>query len=173
MKNKLILILCIILISCNSSKKIYIQKKVEQKTSNCLKKGLCSITFLPNKTISFKKDAAGITYPVILEGNKTLFKYTFLKNNKNLQDSFYSEIIYAELDKTFTEINLNNKQLQKIKLHFGRLCYCKGETGYYPITNGYFRLKKVNANSIEVQIDFKNKKVPQLINRINETIFLK
>lgn len=173
MKNNLFLVLCIALASCNSSKEIYFQKEIKQTANNCLKNGYCKTTLLPNKSISFKKDAAEITHPVISKGNKTIFKYTFTKQNKKIQDSFYSEIIYAELNSTITEINLKNEQLEKIKLHFGRLCFCKGQTGYYPITKGYFKLKKINHNTIKIEINFKNEKVPQLIQTINETIFIK
>lgn len=174
MKKQLIpLIFFVLFTACNTSQTIHFQKKIEENTKNCLQQGTCKIAFLPNKAISFKKDAQGNTYPVISEGNKTIFKYTFTKEDKKIQDSFYSEIIYAELDSTTTKINLKNNQLQKIKLHFGRLCFCKGQTGYYPITNGYFKLKKINANTINVQIKFENEKVPQLIKHLNESISIK
>ena len=79
----------------------------------------------------------------LLLGNKTLLKYSYHNNPpKNTQDGHYSEIIYAELDSTITKTNLKNEDLKKVKLHFGRLCFCKGATGYYPISIGEFSIKK-------------------------------
>ena len=81
--------------------------------------------------------------------------------------------MYAELEPTITKTALKNAALKNIKLHFGRLCFCKGETGYYPIKNGEFNIKKVGENTISISINFKILEVPQITTNINETISLK
>lgn len=175
MKN--ILLLCFVfLASCKTSKNTVIELSEHMflTTENCPENGECSIEFIPNKTIEFKKDEFGIAYPVISEGNKSIFKFTFNKKPiVNTQDSNYTEIVYAELDNPINEISLIGNELETIKLHFGRLCYCKGETGYFPIKNGSFNIDKLKNNSLKVDIEFTIKEVPQIISKITETVSLK
>lgn len=175
MKN-IVPFIIILFASCNSSKNLnYTATNAILSTSlNCPDNGKCSVELIPNKTIEFKSDEFGNLYPVISEGDKTILKYTFIKNPKlNTEDSNYTELIYAELDKTITAVNYTSKNLQNIKLYFGRLCYCKGETGYYPIKNGDFKITKTSKNTMNISFDFNVTEVPQIISKINETISLK
>lgn len=175
MKNILSIII-IVFASCKPSQNVNltVREAVFTKTANCPDNGKCSIELIPNKSLGFHKNATGISYPIISEGEKTILKYTYKRNPiPNTQDSNYTEIVYAELGKTITEISLTGKELQTIKLYFGRLCFCKGETGYYPIKNGEFKLKKLDKNSIKIDFEFKISEVPQIISKISETISLK
>jgi len=175
MKNILLLIL-VFFASCKPTQTLNftLNETVYTKTMNCLENGECTIELIPNKSLEFKKDEFGNSYPIITEGEKTILKYTYKRSPvSNTQDSNYTEIVYAELDKTITEISLTSKELQTIKLYFGRLCYCKGETGYYPIKNGNFKMEKAGKNAVKIDIDFKISEVPQIISKISETISLK
>ncbi|WP_456378928.1 hypothetical protein [Lutibacter sp.] len=175
MKNILLLII-VLFASCKSNKNINftVQEPMLVETSNYLDNGTSSMELIPNKTIEFKKDAFGIVYPVISEGDKTIFKYTYKRNPiSNTQDSNYTEIVYAELDKNITQTTLTSEKLQTIKLYFGRLCYCKGETGYYPIKNGNFKISELTKNSFKINFEFTIKEVPQIISKISETVSLK
>lgn len=175
MKNLLLLIL-VLFTSCKSKQTIGFQlnEPIFEETKNCINNGSCSIELIPHKLLEFKKDEFGNLYPIISEGEKTILKYTYRRNPvPNIQDSNYTEIIYAELDQTITRISLTSKELQTVKLHFGRLCYCKGQTGYYPITNGNFSIKKSGKDTLEIAIDFKINKVPQIISKISESVSLK
>ena len=175
MKN-LLLLLIILFSSCKSSQNLSftLNEVVTLETENCPDNGICTIELIPNKSLVFKQDDFGNSYPIITEGDKTIFKYTYTRNPiPNTQDSNYTEIIYAELDKTISEINLHDSQLQNLKLYFGRLCFCKGETGYYPIKNGEFKISKTGRNAINIDFKFIIKEVPQIISEINETISLK
>lgn len=146
---------------------------ISQNIENCLENSTCTLEIIPNKTIEFKKDKFGIGYPIINEGNKILLKYTFNKNtDKNLQDGFYTEIVYAELN-SIENTSLLDKDLQQIKLYFGRLCYCKGETGYFPIEEGLFSIKQLSEKEFNIDINFTVSQVPQIISSINQTISLK
>jgi hypothetical protein len=141
---------------------------------DCPENGTCNLELLPNKSIEFKSDEFGNLYPVISDGDKTLFQYTFQKNPlKNTEDSNYTEIIYAELPSEITEVSITNEELQNVKLYFGRLCYCKGATGYYAIKNGEFKISKASKDSITFKVDFKITEVPQIISTINQTVSLK
>tara|TARA_R110001583_G_scaffold40294_3_gene128838 strand:- start:437 stop:958 length:522 start_codon:yes stop_codon:yes gene_type:complete len=170
MKN-IVPFLFILIISCKPS--FIVSQQINQKAISCPENSECSFELIPNKSIEFKTDDFGILYPIITDGEKTLLKYTFKKNPiKNTQDSNYSEIIYAELDTKFTEVTLENEDLQKVKLYFGRFCYCKGQTGYYPIKNGTFKILKAGKNTVNFNLNFEIKEVPQIISIINETISL-
>lgn len=175
MKN-ILLLLIILFSSCKSAKNMSftVQENIFIETENCPDNGTCTIELIPNQALKFNTDEFGHSYPVITEGEKTILKYTYNKNPaKDTQDSNYTEIVYAEFEQNTTPISLTNSQLQTIKLYFGRLCYCKGQTGYYPIKNGEFKLKKLNENTLKIEFDFKISEVPQIISKINETISLK
>ncbi|WP_457609548.1 hypothetical protein [Lutibacter sp.] len=168
-------IIFVLFISCKSTQKTNkVSESIIMTTKNCPNNGRCVLELIPNKSLIFKTDEFGNSYPVISEGEKTILKYTYKRNPiSKTQDSDYTEIVYAELGKTITEFSLNNEDLKTIKLHFGRLCYCKGETGYYPIKNGTFKITLINRKTIKIDFEFNINKVPQIISKINETIYLK
>ena len=78
----------------------------------------------------------------------------------NLQDAGYREEIIFELD-NFDPIKLGSSSLQKTKMLFGRFCFCRGQTGYYKVTEGTFEI----ANQIAT-LQFKVSEVPQITNEI-------
>jgi hypothetical protein len=175
MKNIWVIIFALFL-SCKpcQSLKLTVNEAVLVKTINCPENGDCTIELIPNKTITFKKDNTDVLYPEITEGEKTLLKYTFKRKAiPNIQDSDYTEIIYAELNETLSEITMTDAAMKNIKLHFGRLCYCKGENGYFPIEKGEFEISKIEKNTIKIDLNFIIKEVPQIITAINESISLK
>jgi hypothetical protein len=173
MKN--ILIICVlVLVSCKTSKSVIsASETVLVQSENCPENGNCVLELIPNKTIVFKKDEFGNLYPVISEGTKTLFKYTFTKKPiSETEDSNYTEIVYAELDLN-NNFNLQNETLKNIKMHYGRLCFCKGESGYFSVEKGVFNLTKMEGDLVKIDVDFVVKKIPQLISEIHETVSLK
>ncbi|MFK5957466.1 MAG: hypothetical protein QM495_01210 [Lutibacter sp.] len=175
MKN-LVLLIIILFSSCKitKNKTFTVNNNLNFETENCPENGKCTIELIPNKSIIFKKDEVGITYPIISEGEKTIFKYTYKKNPiTNTQDSNYIEIVYAEFEPKISEISLSNSELQNVKFYFGRLCYCKGETGYYPIKNGEFKISELTKNSLKIDFKFNIKEVPQIISKINEIVYFK
>lgn len=172
-------IVLILLTSCKTKQSqinsnSLIEENIIFKTTNCPENGDCTIELIPNKTIEFKSDEFGITYPLISEGEKLLLKYTYKKIQKEQRpDGHYSEVIYAEIDKTISEINLAEDELQNVKLYFGRFCFCKGESGYFPVKKGSFVLTKTSNDSLNIHINFNLKRIPQIISKINETVSLK
>lgn len=175
---KLLPLLILIIVSCKSTKNTTSTFVVNEafliNTVNCPENGTCTIELLPNTSLEFKKDEFGNTYPVIAEGNKTIFKYIYTRDPvPNTQDSNYSEIVFAELDSIVSKKTFTDETLQNIKLHFGRLCFCKGETGYYPIKKGKFKISKSSKKSFKIDFNFKINEVPQIISAINETVGVK
>ena len=175
MKNIALLII-VLFASCKTAKNATFTplKDVTTKTVNCPDNGICTVEFISNKTLVFKTDEFGHSYPVISEGNNTIFKYTYSRNPiKNTQDSNYTEIVYAVFEQTISEISLTDKELQNATFYFGRLCYCKGATGYYPIKNGSFKISNITKNTLKIDFEFKITEVPQIISKISETVSLK
>ena len=176
MKN--LLIICVLLlVSCKTSKPQNSVKVANEiilvQSENCPENGSCVLELIPKKTITFKNDEFGNLYPIITEGTKTLFKYTFTKNPiSDTEDSNYTEIVYAELDLN-KDAQFQNETLKDIKMHYGRLCFCKGESGYFPINKGVFNLTKMEGSLLKIDVDFVMKKIPQLVSKIHETVSLK
>lgn len=169
---KLLPLLFLIIVSCKST--YIVNEAILVNTLNCPENGDCTIEFLPNKSLEFKKDEFGSLYPVISEGNKTIFKYIYTRKPiPNTQDSNYTELVFAELDSVISPKTFTSETLKDAKLHFGRLCYCKGETGYYPIKKGEFEISKSTKNSFKIDFNFKIDEVPQIISVIKETVSLK
>jgi len=165
-------LLILLLVSCKST--FVVNEAILVNTVNCPENGDCTIELLPNSSLEFKQDEFGNLYPIISEGNKTIFKYIFTRKSvPNTQDSNYSEVIFAELDAAISEETVTDEALQTKKLTFGRLCFCKGETGYYPIKKGEFKITKSVKNSFKIDFNFKIKEVPQIISTINETVSAK
>ncbi len=175
---KLLTLLFLIIVSCKSTKNMttdfVVNEAILINTINCPENGDCTIELLPNTSLEFKKDEFGNLYPVISEGNKTIFKFIYTRKPiPNTQDSNYSEIVFAELDSIISEKTFTNDTLQDAKLHFGRLCFCKGETGYYPIKKGEFKISKSSKKGLKIDFNFKIDEVPQIISAINETVYVK
>ncbi len=169
-------IIILLFASCNTNKHLnfVVKNTIQINATNCDKNGTCELKLNPNKNITFQKDKFENLYPIISDGEKTLLTFTFKRNPiKNTQDGNYTEIIYAELPKTIKEISLKDDTLKQIKLHFARLCFCKGETGYYPIEKGTFNLTKIDKDSIKIVCNFKVKNIPQVISSFDETVSIK
>jgi hypothetical protein len=171
-------ILVFSLISCKSSQQttstVTKDEPLKMELSNCDDNFNCTIELLPNKQLTFKADEFGVMYAEVTEGESLVFKYHYQKKHEeNLADGSYTEIIYAELNNPISNSNLTNDELQTIKLHLGRFCYCKGSTGYFPITTGVFKLTKIENEQLKIELNFSLKKVPHRISSVQEIISLK
>jgi hypothetical protein len=173
MKHAIYISILTLFMACKTNK-CQVSEPLKINTTTCPENGECTIELLPNKTLEFKTDNFGILYPEVTEGTNTVLIYTYNRKQKvKRPDGYYREHIYAEFNGELAALDLKNEQLQNIQLHFGRICYCKGETGYYPIKNGSFKLTIPKKNNIEIQLDFTVKNIPQIITELNETISLK
>lgn len=140
--------------------------------STCPSNGTCSIEIIPRSKLQIKEDEFKNTYIEIAEGDKIVFKYEYKKDElPNTADSGYRELVYIETDGTNQELNLKNQELQKVNMVFGRLCFCKGSSGYFKVKKGQlkFVLKK---NELTLDTHFSVAHIPQVITEIDETITL-
>ena len=103
---------------------------------NCPKEGNCTFEVLKNSSLNLKTDSTGKLYPEITEGDKLVIKYHYKKIvDENIMDAGLSEYLYLEFDPADRQIILKDKELQKVKMVYGRVCYCS-DMGYYRVKEG-------------------------------------
>jgi hypothetical protein len=157
--------------ACKTSKESNLQTNLKTMDSNCPDDGICSLEVIKNKFLQIKQDDIGALYPVLTEGKSNVLKFEYKRNEiANTQDGQYSEFIYAELPQNIKDIELNDKDLSIVKLLFGRLCFCRGQTGYYKVANGQLEIHKKDDGTFHFKLHFTIDEVPQIITLI-ETSF--
>ena len=170
----LLISLLILAFGCKTSKNqdaTSIENAKLDSIATCPQDGECHFKVIVNASMEILKDDFGMSYPQLNEGNKLILEFEYAKDEiPNTADSSYRELIYLEIEKDNLEIELRDSELDSVKILFGRLCYCKGETGYYQITNGHLTIKKTkNQNEYQLNLSFETTEVPQVITHINET----
>ncbi|MBN8566421.1 MAG: hypothetical protein J0M25_06775 [Flavobacteriales bacterium] len=155
----------LLLLSCSSQKHNDIIDIPIQK--ECPLDGLCTLSVFNNKQLILLKDGLGGLYYDIKENKgTTVIHYQYNKTTQaNLQDGHYREDVLFEIKNTTTSLNITDSELQQIKLIFGRHCFCKGQTGYFPIIKGSLQLYQ--QTSFAFDLEFETDKVPQLIHRVS------
>lgn len=181
----IVLFFIFITISCTSQKNKLTKNKVvtvksdldlvkttpnKKQLNNCPADGICTIEILKNKSLVIKTDDIGAIYYQMEDNNTTsVIVYSYNKKTEaGLQDASYKEEIIFEISNSETKILLSNNDLQKTKMLFGRHCYCKGQAGYFKVTEGNLKLVKSNTKTT-LNLDFKVKQVPQIITSIDTT----
>ncbi len=156
--------------ACGAKQQIVKDIPVEMQNIPCPDSGNCSLEVFKNSSLEIKTDHLGKLYPEIKSGEHMVIKYHFEKKvNKNISDANYSEFIYFEIDKNDTQIVLKDKELQNVKMLFGRICFCRDASGYFRVNNGNFYLFNRN-NTLQFNLKFEINKVPQVITQIKESI---
>lgn len=169
---KLFFIPFVFLLSFCASKKNNLElETTTQSKSNCPVDGTCTISIFRNKQLEIKSDEFGSTYYSMNDSEKTaVIVYRYKRNPiENVEDSGYTEEIIFEIDNSAEKLSLKDIDLQQTKMIFGRLCFCRGQTGYYRVKSGSLKLEQIK-NKIQIDLDFKIKEVPQIIKYIKETI---
>lgn len=168
-----ILVGCSILLSCNAKQKLLIKKSEEHTIKYCPEDGVCTFEVLQNSSLKLLKDGIGKLYPEISEGNKIILKYEYKRNEiPNSVDGDYSELIYIETDPNNLEINVKDSLFNKAKVLFARLCFCRGQTGYYRVNEGNLSITE-KADIYQFNLEFKVDEVPQIITSIHHSFRLK
>ena len=96
--------------------------------------------------------------------------YEYKRNVEDgIQDGQHREEIVFEINNTDKEIHLNDFALQNTKMLFGRHCFCRGQAGFYKVSDGKLNLENKD-NTITLDLDFTITKVPQLYSKVKATI---
>ena len=164
---------CFLSFSCNAKKEVKEKNGVVKTEIPCPKDGICTFEVMQNKSLNILQDEIKAFYPQISDGNKIILKFQYKRNEiPNTADGGYTELIYVELDANNLEIDLENSQLQEVKLLFARLCFCRGQTGYYKVKKGILSIKK-EKDTYFFNLNFTVPQVPQITTSINQSFVLK
>ena len=168
-------LLFLLLFSCKINNTISKDELSDKKNFfECPKDGVCSIEVLKNKLITLKKDEFGKSFIELDKSSTTnLLKFSYKRNPiEDVADSNYEEIIYIEVKNTNKIISLKNEELSTVNAVFGRLCFCRGSSGYFPIKQGSLDINKILKNTYKIDFSFKINDVPQVITYFSKTIDL-
>lgn len=156
----LILIFCL---SCGSSQTITQDVKTNNKI-NCPTDGYCKTQVFKNSTLITKTDKFNTIYADVKKGENTVIQYLYKRNEiPNTMDSGYSEIVYIELkpnqikDNTFKDLELSD-----VNAFYGRFCYCKDATGFFPITSGELHITSTLENKFIIEFEYNTLSIPQI-----------
>ncbi len=160
----------VIILGCSSSKEQAGKDKIPPPKVNCPEGGDCTFEVIQNSTLTLKTDPTGASYPEIEPGENVVVRYVFNKDPEpDVMDSNHAEYLYFEIGPGRVEISLTDSDLQKVKMIFGRVCFCKGETGYFPVRKGNLFVYQ-NEGDLLVRGAFSVKKVPQTLKEIDERL---
>ncbi len=165
------------LFSCRNGKTTTENKKKQPdiiyKTKSCPEDGSCHIEVMYNKSLLIKTDHTGKIYPEIIKGKNLIIKYQYQKEApEGTADGNYTEIIYFELPDKKINLNLHDENLKQVKMLYGRLCFCRGASGYYRINRGNLSVVRTGKKQLKILLNFKMNKIPQVIEHIDEIIEL-
>jgi hypothetical protein len=159
MKKVLALFALAALASCSSTKK-------GTTVTNWLGKNVTLISATPENGTATAERKASTTmslqatselYPVMMfDETKTVISYEYTRNSSNEPhaDDFYREELFMEIPSSAFKKTYKNEQLQDVKLIFGKHCYCKGEAGYYKISEGTLKVNHTEKNT-HISLTFK------------------
>ncbi|MGA9269123.1 MAG: hypothetical protein WBV45_00770 [Lutimonas sp.] len=160
----------VLLVGCSSSKEQASKDQIPPPRVNCPEGGDCTFEVVQNSTLTLKTDPTGATYPEIEAGENVVIRYHYKKDQEpDALDSSYSEYLYFEITPGRVEISLKDSELQRVKMIFGRICFCKGETGYFPVKKGNLFIYQ-NEGDLLVRGAFSISKIPQTLKEIDERL---
>jgi uncharacterized protein YjbK len=167
-----ILLLSFLSISCNCTKNQVIDVVIEKTHStSCPLDGKCTTILIENKSLEIKTDGTGAIYYELTNNSKTsVIKFEYNKTVDNtLQDNSYREEVLFEIPNHFNKINLENNQLESVKMIFGKHCFCRGQAGIYTIKKGKLNIKKED-NTTSFNLEFEIQNIDHTIKKISEII---
>ncbi len=131
----------------------------------CPEQGVCKVTLHENSSLEILKDSIGMLYYQLRENKlKHVIEYEYLvKGPDNTADGDLTEKILFELPQKSKSMTLENNALAEVALVYQRLCFCRGETGLVPITQGHFEL---NAKKNTLKITFQQSQFPQAFDSV-------
>lgn len=176
MKTLLLFSLTLFLTSCSCKKSAVnnqetMMAKIVKLQSNCPSDGKCTVEIFPNKSMNIQTDGTGAMYNQLVDSKETsVIVYQYNRDvPEGLQDGNYREEIIFEIKNGDTNGVLSGNDLQQTKMLFGRFCFCRGQTGYYKVTDGTLNLTQ-KENSISFDLNFTITEVPQIIKTIQATL---
>lgn len=174
MKKLFLIPLALVVSFCNCKKNATPNKPSNPTTeisSACPEDGTCTVEIFRNKSLEIKTDGIGAMYYQMNDSPEmSVIHYQYTRNTvKGLQDGSYREEILFEVASSDTTLSLTDVSLQKTKMLFGRHCFCRGQAGYFKVTEGHLQLAQ-RKDGIQFSLEFKINQVPQIIQKIEASI---
>lgn len=167
MRNLLVCMVLVVVCSCKVHEIKPHQPANLNSIENCPIEGYCNLEVLKQRHLQLKKDNIGMLYPEISIGNGVVLKFSYTKNaEENVSDGSYIEEIFLELDKS--KLEYTSKTLKSENIIFSRLCFCKGESGYFKVNNGELNLSRISKNTYQIHLKIQVPEVPHVLTEINE-----
>ncbi|MDC8005681.1 hypothetical protein POV27_16605 [Aureisphaera galaxeae] len=175
MKTYLFIALTLIFVSCDSTKKTVAEtnevetpSKLIVNDGTCPEQGTCSFQIKEGTQFSVAKDGTGAIYPTYedSEGSVAEFRYQE-KGPEGTADGDYAEVIQFNIPASIGKgKSYTGETLQEVTLLYYKECFCKGQAGYYKVTQGALKLY-TNANGeLNFDLQFTADVVNQTIRRI-------
>lgn len=168
---KFIAILCVLLfLNCKSTETISqtltdseVSEKLVENVDWCPEKGTCSFERLENKKATLIKGKFNDTYVNVNNSSASVLKFEYSRDElPGVEDSSYRELVYINLPDVKASFSATGKELLKYNVIYSRLCFCRGATGAYQVTDGEL-VYTVNENGKHIKLTFKNNQVPQVL----------
>ena len=158
------------MVGCGSSKDQTKENQLPPPRVNCPEGGDCAFEVFQESSLSLKTDQTGASYPEIETGQNVVVRYHFKKDpDPDALDSSHSEYLYFEIPAGRVEMAIKDADLQQVKMLFGRVCFCKGETGYFPVRKGNLFVYQNNGDLL-VRGEFSVSKVPQILKEFDDRL---
>lgn len=159
MKSLLSIICMGLLLACKSQGLVFKDSQNFKLLSNCPKEGECKLEVKNGYTYKSIQSHTKNEPELKENGSYLTFMVEYSKDgNPNLSDDFYVEKVLFTLPKEIAKQNYIDNELTEINLMYSRFCYCKGNVGYYPISNG-----KMQITENEINLSFRVNSKPQKI----------
>ena len=171
MRQVVVVFLYLFFSSCGAGKATQSEEKevIPPPVINCPEGGDCTFRVLKNSTLKLATDNTGKLYPEVIPGDMVVVKFEYKKDEvEGVMDAGLSEYVYLEFDPEQQQIILKDKELQKVKMIYGKVCFCS-DMGYYRVKQGSLFLFNREGN-LQIRSSFKVGKVRQVIKEIDENI---
>ena len=153
-----LLAIAVVTVSCSTTKGV--------ESTNWLGKKVTMISVAPEngKVTATREFEKGLNlngfkelYPQThFDPEKVLVEYSFDRNKTegNYADDFYKEELFLESPAQKFKKQYKDDELEQVKLVYGKHCYCKGEAGYFKITEGTLKVDH-SEKQTKVKLTFK------------------
>lgn len=123
-------------------------------TASCPETGTCSTEMKGEMSYTIATDGTGAMYPKYDKGNGVVV-YTYTeKGPEGTADADYTESIQFNIPTFGETLSLSNEELKSVNLLFNKQCFCRGEAGFFPITNGTLDLSRNNKGVLQFELKF-------------------
>ncbi len=164
--------------ACKTSNAVDSSEKISETIENqkiqqyCPEDGSCSVKLHKNATLLLKKDTTDALYPVIEEGENIVVVFKFSRQGpEGTADGDYSETIHFEIEEISETLTIEGEKLAMVNMLFGKQCFCRGEAGFYRVSDGHLVLQK-SKDEITMDLSINLTEVSHSITRVKEIIKL-